>query len=120
MFTSDNNIKINFVEEKANNGVIVRSVLMLNVEERDVNSCVVLYKELRRQLEENSGVITKNKTEILNCPVCPDCKAQMILRTKKATGDFFWGCSRFSQGCKKTMPFLTNQKENIKIPSLVR
>jgi len=33
-------------------------------------------------------------------PLCPICKSKMILRTARKTGRKFWGCSRFSKGCR--------------------
>jgi hypothetical protein len=35
---------------------------------------------------------------------CPDCGGPMVLRTRRATGDFFYGCARFPD-CSGTRPF---------------
>jgi hypothetical protein len=35
---------------------------------------------------------------------CPDCGGPMVLRTRRATGDLFYGCSRFPD-CRGTRPF---------------
>jgi len=40
--------------------------------------------------------------------VCPTCGAEMVVRTAKSgphAGQRFWGCTRFSQGCKGTLPY---------------
>ncbi len=36
---------------------------------------------------------------------CPDCGAEMVLRTAKATSNLFWGCSNFP-ACKKTLRYV--------------
>jgi hypothetical protein len=37
-------------------------------------------------------------------PTCPDCGGPMVLRTRRATGDLFYGCSHFPD-CRGTRPF---------------
>ncbi len=35
-------------------------------------------------------------------PACPTCKQGELRRIRKKPSGFFWGCSRFSEGCKAT------------------
>ena len=36
-------------------------------------------------------------------PACPKCAQPMVMRTARATGDKFWGCSAFPR-CRGTLP----------------
>jgi restriction system protein len=37
-------------------------------------------------------------------PTCPDCSGPMVFRTRRATGDLFYGCARFPD-CRGTRSF---------------
>ena len=37
-------------------------------------------------------------------PVCPKCGKPMRKRTRKSTGEAFWGCSGYADGCRGTRP----------------
>jgi len=37
-------------------------------------------------------------------PACPECGRPMQRRVKRATGEEFWGCPAFGQGCRGTRP----------------
>lgn len=43
-------------------------------------------------------------------PSCPRCKSKMIIRTRRANGGRFWGCSKYP-ACKGTLE--TTQAEKI-------
>ena len=34
---------------------------------------------------------------------CPECRADLQKYKSKTTGEYFWGCSRYKDGCKTTM-----------------
>lgn len=38
-----------------------------------------------------------------NAPICPDCGQPMVLRTNRAKGSRFWGCSAYPK-CRGTLP----------------
>ena len=38
-------------------------------------------------------------------PSCPICGKPMRKRTKKQTGEPFWGCTAYTSGCRGTRPF---------------
>ena len=48
-----------------------------------------------RQLEQTS-------TD--DAPLCPKCGKPMRKRTKRDTGEQFWGCSAYAEGCRGTRP----------------
>ena len=37
-------------------------------------------------------------------PLCPKCGKPMRKRTKRNTGESFWGCSGYAEGCRGTRP----------------
>lgn len=37
-------------------------------------------------------------------PLCPKCGKPMRKRTKRDTGESFWGCSAYAEGCRGTRP----------------
>ncbi len=102
MFNSDNKIHINYSTEKAFDGTIIRSSIMVNIYENDVEAAVKLYREIRKQLEDNLG---NGQAEVMDCPICPDHKVKMVLKSRRDGSGFFFGCPMFSQGCKKTAPY---------------
>ena len=103
MFDSSR-IHINFSTEKASDGTIIRSSIMVNIHEDSVENAVKLYRELKEQLEGLNGQIS-NK-DIVGFPECPIHKIKMIMRTRRADGGVFFGCAMFgSNGCPKTVQY---------------
>lgn len=120
MFSSENRIHINFSEDRASDGTLIRSTVLLNVYENDIKSAIDLYQELRKQLENDPNTVRNNdnvQTEVMSSPECPDHKVKMILRTRRDGTGFFWGCPMYKNGCKKTMPYAINQDIVVKMPS---
>ena len=54
------------------------------------------------RLEERARQRTEATSE--DVPLCPKCGKPMRKRTKRDTGETFWGCSAFSEGCRGTRP----------------
>ena len=109
MFDSINRIHINYSTDRASDGTIIRSSIMVNIYEQDVESAVKLYKELKEQLtaididKDNNPLAIK---EVLEFPECPDHRVKMLMRTRRSDGGIFFGCPMYgSNGCSKTVQF---------------
>lgn len=122
MIYPDNRIHINFSSERASDGTVIRSTIMVNIHEEEISTAVALYRELRSQLE-NSSIADSNKNEtkvetFTEWPMCPSHHVKMLLRTKRSSGDMFYGCPLYSSsGCKTTMPYPVPPKENVGMSS---
>ena len=121
MFNSDNRIHINFSMERASDGSIIRSTILANIYESELQSAVELYRELKKQLEDNPGIPlgqTSHQEEIIDSPTCPIHKCKMVLRTRRDGTGFFWGCPMYNQGCKKTAQYPITQETRVIMPSV--
>jgi len=112
MFDSNNRIHINFSTDKASDGTIIRSSIMVNIYEQDVENAVKLYRDLKEQL---GGFHTStNTTEVIRFPECPDHKVKMLMRTRRSDGGIFFGCPMFvNGGCKKTVQYPVSPKTSV-------
>ena len=54
------------------------------------------------RLEERARQRTESTPE--DVPLCPKCGKPMRKRKKRDTGEAFWGCSAYSEGCRGTRP----------------
>ncbi len=57
----------------------------------------------RRAVRNGVIPIEPSKTPS-DAPSCPECGRPMRRRIKRATGEEFWGCTAFEQGCRGTRP----------------
>jgi len=124
-----NRIHLNCSFEKEND-VITKSTVMVNIFEWNVSSAIKLYRDILKELSEESVVIdakTENgqsiqpntkKIEFFTAPECPDHKVPMVIRTRKSDGIVFFGCSKYREGCRKTAPNAINREIATKIPSI--
>jgi len=118
MFPSDNRIHINYSREIASDGTVIRSSVMVNVYEQDVESAVKLFRELKEKLEDKpSDTSHQSIGDVLGFPSCPDHHIKMILRTRRDGTGYFFGCPKWNQGCKKILPYPISPKENIEMSS---
>ncbi len=117
MFDPINRIHINYSTDRASDGTIIRSSIMVNLYEDSVEKAVDLYKQLKEQLtaiDKDSN--PRVSREMLDFPECPDHKVKMFMRTRKSDGGIFFGCPMYgSNGCKKTVQFPLAPKENIQL-----
>lgn len=117
MFTPNNRIHINFSTERASDGSIIRSSLMVNINTEEVGTALELYHDLKKRLEHDNNVIEKSGNGQINpFPVCPDHKIKMIMRTRHSDNSLFFGCPLYaSRGCKRTKQYPITWKTNIPI-----
>jgi hypothetical protein len=101
-----NPIQLNETVEKAENGTILRTSLMLNIRSENVEEAVKLYTELKDRLsDELDGKKEERRTGLeVETPTC-ECGAPMIMRQNARKHSLFWGCSRFPK-CRKTMEYV--------------
>lgn len=121
--TNPSRVHINWLTEKAQDGSVLRTSIMVNINEVDVTTAVRLYRELKAQLEGSNASgdgraiagqqsVTK---EILGFPECPKHGMKMVLRTRKSDGGIFFGCPMFEgNGCLQTSQYPANQKIGVK------
>ena len=111
MFDPNNRIHINYSTDKASDGTIIRSSIMVNIYEQDVENAVKLYREIKEQIEiveRDSKPQTnhQNTKEVVGFPECPDHKVKMLMRTRRADGGIFFGCPMYgNSGCAKTVQY---------------
>jgi len=119
-----NRIHLNCAFEKEN-GVITKSTVMVNIFEWNVPSAIKLYRDLLRELSEETPIIipkTENSQSIQPStqkieffPECPDHHVKMLMRTRKSDGVVFFGCPFYRDGCKRTAQHPINQKMDARI-----
>ncbi len=114
-----NKVQINFSEDRATDGSLIKRSLLLNVRENSVEKAFEIYSALREKIEEKEDnsekKVSQEKSEI---PSCPKCGKPMILRQNGKKGDFFWGCSTYPR-CRGTKQYQTKKEypaENEEIP----
>lgn len=114
MFPKDiNRIHINYSQEKSSDGTIIRSTIMINIHEDDVVSAVALYWQIKDQLETAPVSSIKNEIKVKPFPECPTHHVSMLLRSRRDTGEQFFGCPLYrSAGCQKTVQYLATKNEN--------
>lgn len=81
MFDPSNRIHINYSTDKASDGTVIRSSIMVNIYEQDVENAVKLYQEIREQIElveKSMGGPAKSK-EVMAFPECPDHMRQSYI-----------------------------------------
>jgi len=100
-----NKIQINEKIDRGENGIVIRSSMMLNVREDTVEAACELYKKLRTTLDQN----IPEKKEISDAPKCGKCGRTMVLRQNKKKGNLFWGCN--FPICPETLPYYPEEKQ---------
>ncbi|MSU54549.1 MAG: hypothetical protein EXS48_01780 [Candidatus Staskawiczbacteria bacterium] len=107
MFEPNNRVHVNYSVDRASDGTVIRSSIMVNLYEESVEGAVKLYREIKEQIEsiEKTGNPQTPK-EVMAFPTCPDHGVRMLMRTRKSDGSIFFGCAKYgSDGCQKTMQF---------------
>ena len=59
---------------------------------------------LREQMSATRRAVRDGNPTPPDSPACPECGRPMRRRVKHATGEPFWGCTAFNQGCRGTRP----------------
>lgn len=116
MFDPSNRIHINYSTDKASDGTVIRSSIMVNIYEQDVENAVKLYREIKEQIElvEKSGNQQVPK-EVMAFPECPDHRVKMLMRTRRQDGGIFFGCPMYgNSGCSKTVQYPVISKADIR------
>lgn len=123
-----NKIQINYAIDKASDGTVVKTSLMVNIREDDVSRAVELYRDLKARLNGENGnsaakgngnATKQNGKENGNTPECPYHKIKMWIRSRKTDGAMFYGCPEFDRkGCleKFPYPYFMPARAEIKIP----
>lgn len=99
-----NRVQINFSQDKAADGQVIRQSVMVNVREDSVQRAYELYRELLQKIEgetEKSRKKDGKKKEDIGNPTCK-CGNPMILRNGKS--GMFYGCSAYPI-CRGTRPY---------------
>jgi len=106
-----NKIQINEKIDRGENGVVIRSSMMLNVREDNVEAASKLYKELRATLDQGVSEKAVEKKEESGGPKCGKCGRTMVLRQNKKKGNMFWGCN--FPVCPETLPYYPEEKQQV-------
>jgi len=118
MFNLENRIHINFSMEKASDGSIIRSTILVNLYENDIDSAIELYQELKKRLKDHDIAERSGNEQVGSFPFCPEHHCKMILRTRRDGTGYFFGCPMYNQGCKKTLPYPIVQNTSIEMSSV--
>lgn len=133
-----NKIQINYSIDKASDGSVLKTSLMVNIREDEVSRAVQLYEELKTQLngnghgnasangnngksavKENGNAKGQNGKENGNTPECSRHHIKMWIRSRRSDGAMFYGCPMFDKnGCleKFPYPYFVPGRAEIKIP----
>ncbi|OGZ66457.1 MAG: hypothetical protein A3C50_00135 [Candidatus Staskawiczbacteria bacterium RIFCSPHIGHO2_02_FULL_43_16] len=117
MFDPNNRVHVNYSVDRASDGTIIRSSIMVNLYEESVEGAVKLYREIKEQIEvvEKSMGGQVNPKEVMAFPECPDHKVKMLMRTRRADAGIFFGCPHFgSSGCSKTLQYPVIPKADVR------
>ncbi len=108
-----NPVQLNETVERANDGTILRTNLMLNIRSESPEEAVSLYREVKEMLngkfEQNESISIKRS----EAPICPSCKIQMQLKSNSKNGNKFFGCPNWKpkgKGCNQTIPCVTEEE----------
>lgn len=58
----------------------------------------------RMEARTAKPVVATTEADVV--PQCPKCGKPMRKRTRKSTGEAFWGCSGYAEGCRGTRPIV--------------
>jgi hypothetical protein len=112
-------IHLNCSTDRASDGTIIRTSILVNIYAEDVETAVKLYRDIQQQLQ--GGEVNGHqeaKKEIGGFPECPDHKIKMFMRTQRTTGAIFFGCPLYeSAGCQKTAQHPALRRPNFKMNS---
>jgi len=76
-----------------------------DIETQNLSKTKFLTAILNMVKQEIDNLKSNNKFENLgNSVSCPKCKDGFLKRIKNKEGKFFWGCSRYEDGCKAIFP----------------
>jgi len=114
MIIPDYKIHINYSTDKDSDGAIIRSSIMVNIYEEEVEAAVKLYRELKAQIEGDQATpIKSGNRRVESFPECPDHKVKMVMRARRSDGGIFFGCPMYkSLGCQKTAQYPTSPKNH--------
>lgn len=115
-----NKIQINYSEDRASDGVLIKKSSMINIRTNDVKEAVQLYRQLQEKLgiEKNNRGQGKGKNENeKKAPLCPIHKTPMQLKSNRSNGNLFYGCVHWKphgKGCNETLPYQP-EKESVEV-----
>lgn len=87
--------------------LIRRAILTIRSQIRSLGESFAKTGGLREQMtaiRQEARARTQLSRVEENAPLCPKCGKPMRRRTKRDTGEVFWGCSAYAEGCRGTRP----------------